>query len=321
MELRFRPGRLLRVGRRGLCHRALRGRPYRTDQVPDRTPAGLGGTGARGSSDRDLRPAHAGPDVAACHRRHQRCRSGQRRRLPAQERSLPAAPGEYLDLMRRIWTSDSPFNHKGEFYRIDGAYLRHQAAPEALSFAVLWRLVRKVRWRWAPSIATCSRSSASRSPRRAMRVQDFRRRAAVFGRRVGFNMSLRPIMADTEGAAWDKAHALLADVERQTGAVPASHQPLPPNACSATRHAPTCMTSGCGWGSRAPPARPATRRVWSGHPSRSQPRCWNITGSASIPSCCAVSKIRHDTVAIGRDLIPLIKAGAIEIDRLAEAAE
>ena len=44
--------------------------------------------------------------------------------------------------------------------------------------------------------------------------------AAAFERRVGFNMSLRPIMAATEGAAWDKAHALLADVERKTGAAP-----------------------------------------------------------------------------------------------------
>ena len=52
------------------------------------------------------------------------------------------------------------------------------------------------------------------------RIQDFRRRAAAFGRSVGFNMSLRPIMAETEGAAWDKANALLADVERKTGAAP-----------------------------------------------------------------------------------------------------
>ena len=29
----------------------------------------------------------------------------------------------------------------------------------------------------------------------------------------------------------------------------------------------------------------------------------------------------HDTVAIGRDLIPLIKAGAIDIDREMQAAE
>src|SRR4029079_128719 len=49
------------------------------------------------------------------------------------------------------------------------------------------------------------------------RVGDFRRLAAAFWRRADFNMSLRPIMAETEGAAWDKAHALLADVERKTG--------------------------------------------------------------------------------------------------------
>ena len=49
------------------------------------------------------------------------------------------------------------------------------------------------------------------------RVNDFRRRAAAFGRGAGFNMSLRPIMGATEGEAWDKAESLLADVERKTG--------------------------------------------------------------------------------------------------------
>ena len=70
------------------------------------------------------------------------------------------------------------------------------------------------------------------------RVDDFRRRAAAFGRRVGFNMSLRPIMADTEGAAWDKAHALLADVERKTGEAPKADQPFrrtPARLCRARR--------------------------------------------------------------------------------------
>ncbi len=70
------------------------------------------------------------------------------------------------------------------------------------------------------------------------RVDDFRRRAAAFGRRVGFNMSLRPIMAETEGAAWDKAHALLADVERKTGEAPQADQPFrrtPARLCRARR--------------------------------------------------------------------------------------
>ena len=40
--------------------------------------------------------------------------------LPKNDRYRRA--GEYLDVIRRIWTSDSPFNHHGEFYRVEGAY-------------------------------------------------------------------------------------------------------------------------------------------------------------------------------------------------------
>ncbi len=32
--------------------------------------------------------------------------------------------GEYLDVMRKLWSSDSPIDHKGEFYRVQGAYGR-----------------------------------------------------------------------------------------------------------------------------------------------------------------------------------------------------
>ena len=41
-------------------------------------------------------------------------------------------------------------------------------------------------------------------------------RAARFGRKIGFNISARPIIADTEAAAWDKAHAILAKLEGGT---------------------------------------------------------------------------------------------------------
>src|SRR5258708_17911902 len=30
--------------------------------------------------------------------------------------------GEYLDVMRKMWTSELPFDHHGEFYRVAGAY-------------------------------------------------------------------------------------------------------------------------------------------------------------------------------------------------------
>jgi alkanesulfonate monooxygenase SsuD/methylene tetrahydromethanopterin reductase-like flavin-dependent oxidoreductase (luciferase family) len=41
------------------------------------------------------------------------------------------------------------------------------------------------------------------------RIAQFRAQAAAFGRLPGFNVSVRPIIADTEGAAWEKANRIL----------------------------------------------------------------------------------------------------------------
>lgn len=191
--------------------------------------------------------------------------------------------GEYLDVMRKLWTSDKPIDHHGEFYRIEGGYSDikpFQKPYPSLFFGGSSDGALEMGARHCDVFAIFGEPLAETRDR----VQDFRRRAAAFGRQVGFNMSLRPIMAATEGAAWDKAHALLADVEGKTGKAP--------DPCSAMPRAATCMTNGCGWGSRAPPARRATRRAWSARRNRSQPPCWSTTGSAFIPSCCAVSKIR-----------------------------
>ena len=152
------------------------------------------------------------------------------------------------------------------------------------------------------------------------RVDDFRRRAAVFGRRADFNMSLRPIMAETEGAAWGKAHRLLADVERKTGEVP---QP--------SNHSSERLL---GFAARA-----------DVHDERLWMRIARATGAPGNTSCLVGTPEQvadavlqyyrlgihsfllrgfenpHDTIAIGRDVIPLIKAGAEAIDRQAEAAE
>src|SRR5262249_31146484 len=49
------------------------------------------------------------------------------------------------------------------------------------------------------------------------RMDEFRKRAAVFGRVPRFNMSVRPIIADTEGAAWDKARKILSEIKTQPG--------------------------------------------------------------------------------------------------------
>jgi alkanesulfonate monooxygenase SsuD/methylene tetrahydromethanopterin reductase-like flavin-dependent oxidoreductase (luciferase family) len=49
------------------------------------------------------------------------------------------------------------------------------------------------------------------------RITRFRAQAAAFGRVPGFNVSVRPIIADTEGAAWDKANRILGAMNQAKG--------------------------------------------------------------------------------------------------------
>jgi alkanesulfonate monooxygenase len=54
------------------------------------------------------------------------------------------------------------------------------------------------------------------------RVADYRRRTAAVGRKAAFNMSFRPVIAETEGAAWDKARRILSDIRGAPPIVPSS---------------------------------------------------------------------------------------------------
>jgi len=156
------------------------------------------------------------------------------------------------------------------------------------------------------------------------RLKEFRARAAAFGRTVGFNVSLRPILAESEGAAWDKANKILA-----------------------------AMTGGVkGWSRQEAASGPvdnAGRRLMGFALERDvhDERLWmpiaRATGALGNTSCLVGTAeqvarsileyyrlgigsvlIRgfdpmNDTVEFGRELIPRIKAGAAEIDRLAAA--
>jgi alkanesulfonate monooxygenase len=237
--------------------------------------------------------------------------------LPKHERYRRA--GEYLDVMRRIWTSDRPFDHHGEFYRVEGAY--SDIKPHQIPYPPLF---------FGGSSDGALQMGAERCDVFAIfgeplaetqdRIDDFRRRAARFGRQPKFNMSLRTIMAESEGAAWDKAQRLLADVERKAG-----QAPKPSN------HSSERLLAFAARGDVH------DERLWMG--------IARATGAPGNTSCLvgtteqvAAAVLQYyrlgihsfllrgfenpqDTIAIGRDLIPLIRAGAVEIDQQVEAAE
>ena len=126
---------------------------------------------------------------------------------PKDERYRRAA--EYLELMKLAWSNDEPFDFAGEFYRVEGAHsdVRPLQQPHPpLFFGGASPGALEMGARLCDVYAIYAEPLASTRER----IAQFRTQAAAFGRVVGFNVSVRPIIADTEGAAWDKANRILA---------------------------------------------------------------------------------------------------------------
>ena len=130
-----------------------------------------------------------------------------------------ARTGEYLDILRREWTADRPFDYEGEYYRVKGAYSEVKpgepggvpvyfggSSPAAIQVAGRHADVYAL---WGETYAQVAETIAA-----------VRAAAAPHGRSPRFSLSLRPILGRTEEEAWDKAAAILARARelRGTGA-------------------------------------------------------------------------------------------------------
>jgi len=120
-----------------------------------------------------------------------------------------ARAAEYLDLMKRTWSSEQPFDFAGAFYRVHGAHsdVRPLQKPHPpLFFGGASAEALAMGARHCDVYAIYAEPLASTRER----ISQFRAQAAALGRVPGFNVSVRPIIAASESAAWDKAHKILA---------------------------------------------------------------------------------------------------------------
>jgi alkanesulfonate monooxygenase len=123
---------------------------------------------------------------------------------------------EFLDIMRAVFTSDTPFDYEGEFYQVKNAFsdvkplqrpsipiyfggASGPAVPVGAKHADVYMF-------WGEPVADIKERMA------AVRA------AAPPGRFPAFSLSVRPILGQTEAEAWDKAHAYLEQIVAHRGA-------------------------------------------------------------------------------------------------------
>ncbi len=112
--------------------------------------------------------------------------------------------GEMMSILRRIWTEEAPFDFEGEFYRYEGAFSSVKPATPAgipLFFGGASPAAIEVGAAQADYYAFWGEPRAAT----ADRMTTIEEAAARQGRKLSYSISFRPIIADTEKEAWEKA--------------------------------------------------------------------------------------------------------------------
>lgn len=118
-----------------------------------------------------------------------------------------ARTDEYVGILKRIWTEQGQISHSGQYYRFDNAHtaMRTLQQPRIpIYFGGASEAAVQVAGKHADVFALWGETYAQVREITA-RVQAV---AAQHGRTVRFSLSLRPILADTEDAAWDRAERI-----------------------------------------------------------------------------------------------------------------
>jgi alkanesulfonate monooxygenase len=226
-----------------------------------------------------------------------------------------ARTDEYLTVLRQEWSAAQPFNHKGRFYDVKQGFSAIKPDNLPIFFGGSSDEAIDVAGRHADVYALWGETLEQVGEI----VRQVRHSAARYGRRPGFSLSLRPVIADTEEAAWKKAEEIEDQVRanRVAAGLPLTGH-RPPNAGS-LRLLDTAQ------GNRR------DTRLWTGVAALTG-AAGNSTGLVGTPEQVADAMLDYfdigidnflirgfdplgDGIAYGRDLIPLVREKVAERER------
>lgn len=138
-----------------------------------------------------------------------------------------ARTNEFLDIVRAEWTAVAPFDYHGRFYEVLGGFSQIKpATPIEVFVAGASDAAIEVAGRHADVFALWGETYEQ------VRTQIARVRAAAARNNwpaPRISLSLRPILAETEAAAWARAEAILARAKELAPQTGYSAQGAPPN--------------------------------------------------------------------------------------------
>lgn len=237
--------------------------------------------------------------------------------LPPEERYHRA--GEFLDVVKTYWSSPAPFDHEGKYYRVKNSLaavkpLQQPAIP--IFFPGTSDVAVDVAARHADVYALWGEEL---DEVRAI-VDKVRAAAKVYGREnhIRFSLSLRPVLAATEAAAWARADDILAKANALAAGEPAF--PISKGRSGGMQRLRDVAAKG----------RVVDKRLWTEMAALPNAR-GNTTGLVGTAEQVAESLLDYydagisvflirgfdpleDALHYGRELLPLVRAGVAERD-------
>ncbi|MBB3257205.1 alkanesulfonate monooxygenase [Paraburkholderia bannensis] len=234
---------------------------------------------------------------------------------------------EYLDIVKRAWTSNAPFDHEGAFYRVAGhrSQVRPLQQPHLpVYFGGSSEAAIAVAGKHADVFALWGESlDAVRET-----IARVRAAAAVHGRaqQIRFSLSLRPILAPTEDAAWARAESILARAQEVVARSPNfTRRPKDPQNEGSKRLL-----------AEAAKGKVVDTRLWTGITALTR-AAGNSTALVGTPQQVADALLEYrklgvstflirgfdpleDALAYGRDLLPLVRAAVAKEEAALRAA-
>jgi alkanesulfonate monooxygenase len=235
-----------------------------------------------------------------------------------------ARTNEFLDIVRLEWTSREPFSYKGKYYEVENAISQVKPYKERnidVYVAGASDAAVEVAGRHADIFALWGETYDQ--------VRDLtgrvRATATKHGRRPEFSLSFRPILADTEEAAWAKADAYLERakaLQDKTGFRRGADEP--------TNEGSRRLLAAAAKGPRL------DKRLWTGMAALTGAK-GNSTSLVGTPDQVAEALLDYydlgvrtflirgfdplpDTLTYGRELIPRVRALVAERERAQAAA-
>ena len=123
-----------------------------------------------------------------------------------------ARTDEYLDIVRKTWTSTTPFSHEGRFYKFaDFASGVHPVSQIPVYFGGSSAAAYRVGGKHADTYALWGEPLKET----AEQIASVREQAVAAGRTTlpGISVSFRPILGATEDLAWERAHRILGQIK------------------------------------------------------------------------------------------------------------